>query len=301
MRKRLASAVANLIERFTHAPVTAFKPAHGVEVRSLSDFIAETANSRPDLADVRNYNHQMIDIFGTLRTLKGKSLLDIGASPHGFALERALEVGVSYYCGVGLGVAKDVELRTNSSRAHLVNLNAEHVPTASESFDLIISLSTFEHFFHPDVVLKEMHRVLRPGGAALVSFQPIWTSARGHHLHHLPDVCPLVPPWAHLYWTPERMRASLSPSWPAGASMTVDQVVNWIYHSDEINRLDIRQLRSFFQTSPLTIEWMTPLADELTDRERAIAGELSATLPFSAEELRVKGFSALLVRNQSHE
>jgi SAM-dependent methyltransferase len=297
MRKRLASALTRLADWFAPSSVTPYVPAQPLVVHDLSDFIVENADSRPDLADVRSYNHQMIDIFDTLRTLKGKALLDIGASPHGFALERAHAVGVAYYCGIGLGVAKNVEIRSASTRAHLLNMNAEHVDMAPESFDLIISLSSFEHFFHPDIVLGEMHRLLRRAGAALVSFQPLWSSARGHHLHHIPDVCRLIPPWAHLYWTPDEMRAALSPSWPREISMTVGLVVEWIYHSDEINRIDIQRLRSFFHRSPLRIEWMTPLGDELTSEERTIARKLSATLPYSADDLQIKGFSALLVRD----
>ena len=71
---------------------------------TLPEFRAEFVNSRPDLNDVRNYNRQMIDTLFRLQNLSGKALLDIGASPHGFALERALERGVKEYCGVGLGV-----------------------------------------------------------------------------------------------------------------------------------------------------------------------------------------------------
>jgi len=275
-----------------------FNPSQPVEVCSLPEFVAENVNSRPDLADVREYNHHMIDIFADLQKLQGTRLLDVGASPHGFALERALARGVSHYCGIGIGVMKNLEIRNGTARAHLLKMNAEEMLLPSDYFDRIISLSTFEHFFHPDLVLNEMHRVLRPGGTALVSFQPIWTSARGHHLHHLPAISRLIPAWAHLRWTPDQMQAALAPIWPANAAMKLDQVIEWIYHSDEINRIDINQLRAFFSRSPLRIEWITPLEDEeLTDAERLLADELTQVLPYQATDLRIKGFSALLFRD----
>jgi SAM-dependent methyltransferase len=266
------------------------------ETRSLAGFLAEFSDSRPDLADVRNYNRQMIDILGTLRGLAGAALLDVGASPHGFALERALEAGVQYYCGIGLGVSRNIEIRGNSAHGHLLRMNAEKMDLPPATFDLIISLSTFEHFFNPDRALEEMHRVLRPGGAALISFQPIWTSARGHHLHHISDVNQLIPPWAHLYWSPEQMRDELSRSWPPNASMSLEQVIEWIYRSDEINRIDIKRLRRYFAASPLTVEWLTPLDDELTDEERATAADISEKVRYEAADLQIKGFSAFLIR-----
>jgi SAM-dependent methyltransferase len=205
---------------------------------------------------------------------------------------------VAHYCGIGMGVMKDIALRSGGSQAHMLRMNAEEMLLPAGYFDRIISLSTFEHFFHPDLVLEEMHRVLQPGGAALVSFQPIWTCARGHHLHHIPEVGRLIPPWAHLRWTPDQMRTALGPTWPAGAQMTLDDTIEWIYASEEINRIDLTGLRAFFRDSPLRIEWMTPLEDEqLKDEDRLIAEELSQILPYSAEDLRIKGFSALLIRD----
>src|SRR5439155_4622857 len=139
-------------------------------------------------------------------------------------------------------------------------------------------LSTFEHFINGAKALEEMHRVLRPGGAVLVSFEPVWTSARGHHLHHIPEVCRLIPAWAHLRWSSEEMRASLHDTWPAAAPMTLEQVIEWIYESSEINRVPAAALREMFHRSPFRIEWVTPLPDELSGAGLALAEELSRTL-----------------------
>ena len=73
---------------------------------SIEAYIA----TRPDMSGVRAYNHQMLDIFDPLRPLAGRSPGDIGASPHGFALEWALRKDVSSYTGIGLGIHESVEV-----------------------------------------------------------------------------------------------------------------------------------------------------------------------------------------------
>lgn len=46
---------------------------------------------------------------------------------------------------------------------------SKRIPFASNTFDLVISSATIEHVMNPDVFLKEIHRVLRPGGLVLIS------------------------------------------------------------------------------------------------------------------------------------
>ena len=263
---------------------------------SLPAFQAEFVNSRPDLEDVRKYNRQMVDILCGLHSLKRKTLLDIGASPHGFAMERALENGVQEYCGIGLGVPVESIVRDGVRTGVLLNMDAERLDIASNSFDAIISLSTFEHFFHPEDVLVEMHRVLKPGGVALISFQPVWTSVRGHHLHHIPDVCNLLPAWSHLRWTRQEMADNLRSTGPSTASMSLEEVVRWIYESEEINRISALVLRHALESSPLAVKWITPLIDELSEGDLAEAHRLAAIDRYPVEELTIKGFSALLVK-----
>jgi SAM-dependent methyltransferase len=193
-------------------------------------------------------------------------------------------------------VADPHDVRTPEGVGRLLNMDAEALALPDESFDLALSLSSFEHFGDGARVLQELHRVLVPGGAAFVSFEPIWTCSYGHHLHHLPELASLVAPWAHLLWTPETMRQALLPRWPARAELSLDQAVHWVYEGPFINRLPIDALRRLFERSPFEIEWQVPLRDSDEGGKPELARYLERLLPWSADELMTIGFSILLVK-----
>jgi ubiquinone/menaquinone biosynthesis C-methylase UbiE len=268
----------------------------------LEDYISmlDTFNrTRPDMDAVRAYNHQMVEILNKLHPIAGKALLDVGVSPHGYTLEHALQLGVSSYVGIGLGVADMMEVRHQNNTGRLIKMNAEDLAFESDTFDLILSLSTFEHFFNGSQVLREMHRVLKPSGSVLINFQPVWTSSCGHHLHHIPAVAELIPPWAHLLWTEETMQKVCTSRWPTDAVMSLKETIEWIYHSDEINRVDIVTLCSMFSKSDFVLEWMTPLLDDETKNKPVIARYLSSLLPYSEENLMTRGLSLFLTKKKS--
>jgi 2-polyprenyl-3-methyl-5-hydroxy-6-metoxy-1,4-benzoquinol methylase len=273
-------------------------PARAVTVhQSLDDYVRTIeafTRTRPDLVPVRGYNHAMVDALDDAVSIAGRTLLDIGASPHGFSLERALTQGITTYLGVGLGVWEPVEVRHQTAVGRLVAGDAEAIALERDSVDLAMSLSTFEHFADGAAVLREIYRVLRPAGRLFVNFQPVWTSSEGHHLHHLAAVTRLIPPWVHLLWTPTAMRRALKERWPADAPMSLDEAVAWVYESGEINRTDVVTLRRMFETSPFTIEWMTPLPDDCQRDKPQLAAYLSTFLPYSAEDLLTRGFSIMM-------
>lgn len=256
--------------------------------------IREYNKTRPDMVAVGEYNNQMINVLNKLSPIKNKHLLDIGASPHGYALESTLHLQVASYTGVGLGIGDAIEVQDQDRVGKLMHMNAENLEFEAETFDLIITLSTFEHFFNGCKVLQEMHRVLKPGGSVLINFQPVWTASYGHHLHHIPSVAKLIPPWAHLLWNEETMRCAYGNKWPAEAAKSLEEAIEWVYRSDEINRIDVVTLRNMFYASDFEIEWITPLLDDKSNDKPIIADYLSKVLPYSAEDLMTVGFSLFL-------
>jgi ubiquinone/menaquinone biosynthesis C-methylase UbiE len=84
----------------------------------------------------------------------------------------------------------------------LVCGDVSKLPFREQSLDLVTSVAAFEHFLDVPSVLKEVHRVLKPGGFAWVLVHPFSSLSGGHNVS-LSEV-PLraiprgIDPWDHL-------------------------------------------------------------------------------------------------------
>jgi len=78
-----------------------------------------------------------------------------------------------------------------------VNLRAvdaqKPLPYEDGAFDAVFAWSVFEHVDDVPRALREIHRVLRPGGAFFLIINPLYYSAHGNHLWNVVDE-----PWVHL-------------------------------------------------------------------------------------------------------
>jgi ubiquinone/menaquinone biosynthesis C-methylase UbiE len=98
-----------------------------------------------------------------------------------------LDVG----CGTGWAVLYAAHLLTDGGKAFGIDLspkmiekakgngmevanaefyvaNAEKMPFDKNLFDCVICTNSFHHYLHPDIVLTEIHRILRPGGRVYI-------------------------------------------------------------------------------------------------------------------------------------
>jgi ubiquinone/menaquinone biosynthesis C-methylase UbiE len=123
-------------------------------------------STRKDMARFR-------ELAARLRSVlpQGGDVLEVAPGPGFVAIEMAKN---GAYRVTGLDVSRTmVELAHKNAAAAGVHVdfrqgNASAMPFADQSFDLLACSAAFKNFSEPHKALEEMHRVLRPGGTAVV-------------------------------------------------------------------------------------------------------------------------------------
>jgi methionine biosynthesis protein MetW len=98
----------------------------------------------------------------------GRRLLDVGCW-NGYLLERIREAGLyKDLYGVDI-VPEGIEtVRAKGFQAQVVDLNRDPLPFPDEYFDGVTMLAVLEHIFDPYAVIREVQRVLCPGGEMVI-------------------------------------------------------------------------------------------------------------------------------------
>jgi len=97
------------------------------------------------------------------------SLLDVGCGSGIFLPELAKHCDRLFSCDLHPHLDLTAEmLLAESVNVHLTRCDACDLPFPSESIDAIVCMSVLEHLRDPKFAAQEFHRVLRPGGVAVI-------------------------------------------------------------------------------------------------------------------------------------
>jgi ubiquinone/menaquinone biosynthesis C-methylase UbiE len=101
----------------------------------------------------------------------GSRVLEVAPGPGFFAVELA-RLGDYHVAGLDISRTFVDIARRNAAEAHVdVDFregNASSMPFKADSFDFLLCRAAFKNFSEPLAALCEMHRVLKPGGKALL-------------------------------------------------------------------------------------------------------------------------------------
>lgn len=135
----------------------------GMEGRIADWYARNTARDMPDLEALA----QRV----TRGLPAGSRVLEVAPGPGYLAIEIARR---GRYRVTGLDISHTfVDIAMRNAREARVDIdmrqgNASAMPLPADSFDLIVCRAAFKNFSRPVAAMNEMHRVLRPGGRALI-------------------------------------------------------------------------------------------------------------------------------------
>ena len=212
----------------------------------------------PEVPDrkIRQYSEMSNEIIRFSGDLDGKIILEVGCGGNINCLSKY----VADNFNIGHITAIDpVALPFKSDNAFEVRQDDIRSTSFSDNqFDLIISIAAFEHIPDFEVALKEMYRVLKPGGILYTKFGPIWSGPWGHHLwtkgpsQLFTYSNTSLPPYCHLLMPEEELRTHCQ----AVMGLTSDDataITDFLYHSKDQNRLFYSDYEEIVKESPFHI------------------------------------------------
>lgn len=112
------------------------------------------------------YNHK--NIFGLFETNPSAKFLDLGCDDGMVAQKVAQHIGTKNIFGVEILPESAKKAMENGVQVKSFDLNG-HFDFEENTFDCIHSNQVIEHLFNSDNFLEEIHRILKPGGYAVIS------------------------------------------------------------------------------------------------------------------------------------
>lgn len=210
-------------------------------------------------------SREVIDFFaGDGIALKGADVADIGCGDGAMAMGVAQMAEPASLVGFDI-VPVDTHRLLKSATAtglgerlppNLVfeRCEEERLPAADASFDYVFSWSAFEHILQPVSVLREMHRVLRPGGVVMIQVWPFFHSKHGSHLWQwFPDG------YAQLLHDTETIGRTVRAS-PESGPAWVDQILEAY---GELNRVTVDDLHRYLMLAGFTIAKLELLTEQV--------------------------------------
>jgi len=207
----------------------------------------------------------------------GARVLVVGASEGG-EVACLIRRGARSVVGTDYGDVFEGDGRIGARRERVMRTLGEHAARATfeiddiagsqletGSFDLVLSWQTLEHVADPAGAMREMARLLPPGGLAFHEYNPFFAIDGGHSL------CTLEAPWGHARVTPAEFARYVRERRPEEAAEAER------FFTGALNRMTLADLDDHVRGAGLTRETLLP---------RTRTEDLMALTPEILEDVR---------------
>jgi SAM-dependent methyltransferase len=126
----------------------------------------------------RGRNFQYREVFDVLRRFTRGDVLDVGG---GAFVVDAMRAGVRFDRWTVVEPHQGDLPDVDDPRVHTLVGDGCALDLADDSFDTVLSIQVLEHVFEPMQMMRELHRVARPGGTIIVM---VPQTANLHHAPH---------------------------------------------------------------------------------------------------------------------
>lgn len=130
--------------------------------------IAEMATKKLLLAAKIIGSENSRNLLNLLEPAKSAKVLDMGCGDGSLTRQIGEKIGSAELFGIEVEDELARLCEPNGVKVYRADLN-ETLPLGSESFDVVVSNQVLEHLWRTDLFVKEVHRVLKPRGYAIIS------------------------------------------------------------------------------------------------------------------------------------
>lgn len=227
--------------------------------RLAPNFTRDYLRTKRDLRSYSDFEYSRAPstaaTFAPWLDVRGKSMLDIGCGLGGF--ERYyLERGACEVVAIDLSrpriLGAQEYVRATLTRPSLLfsEVDARRMAFADNSFDLIVSSNTVEHIFGVEAALREMARVISPGGLICLSFPP-YNSPWGAHLGNW-----IKFPWCQVFFSERSLvgaanRLEEKQQLNAWMPEAIQLDLRGLQEIPHLNRISLREFNRLLQQVPL--------------------------------------------------
>lgn len=197
-----------------------------------------------------------LDYTGTDEMFEGKTVLDIGCGAGGKSLYYA-KCGASHVYGVDVVAEYEQESAALAKELGLTDkftfllCDAKSMPYEDNFFDTVIMNDAMEHVDCPEEILREIKRVLRPGGKVYINFPP-YNHPFGAHLSDAINI-----PWVHMFFSEKTLIKSykkLVSSLPDGERRIKFRISekNGKEYFSYINKMTLKRFKKILKSENIT-------------------------------------------------